>query len=185
MAFLEFKCIEKEGKRNLCDSGNKFRLAGYNLIYKAWEKQGKPLNSGWRVSQDDLLRLHSRCQYDSSTRRLVIDYDPNSTKHIGLVELLEIYAFTWSDNGRATWTPLMLRLRDVLEEKYEQPFEGWQKAEILAELPDPASTANESNESVEFLYLNGDDKGWRWGMNGMTNAAFLHGAARDYFKQFF
>lgn len=182
MAFLEFECIEKEGKRNLCYSRNKFSLAGYNLIYQAWEKQGKPLNIGWHVSQDELLWIHSGDQHDSSTRRLVIDYDPNSTKHIGLVELLDIYAFTWSDNGRAAWTPLMLHLRDVLDEKYEQPFESSMKDAVLAELPEPDSAAN---KSVEFLYLNGDDKGWRWGMNGMTNAAFLDGAARKYFKQFF
>jgi len=34
---------------------------------------------------------------------------------------------------------------------------------------------------MELLYLNGDNQGWNWGRNGMTNAAFIHGPARTYF----
>jgi len=40
-------------------------------------------------------------------------------------------------------------------------------------------------EFVEFLYLRGDDGGWNWGGTGVTNSVFLHGQARDYFRQFF
>ena len=183
MAFLEFECIEKEEGRILRYSGNEFSLAGYQLIYQAWERKGRPLNSGWHATQDDLLRIYSDGLHDSMTRHLVIDYDPNSIKHIGLVELLDVYAFTWGDdNGRAAWTPLMLRLRQLFEGEYEQPFESSWKDAILADLPEPDPA---TPDFVEFLYLNGADKGWRWGMNGMANAAFLHGAARDYFRQFF
>jgi len=35
------------------------------------------------------------------------------------------------------------------------------------------------------LYLNGTDRGWNWGRNGMTNAAFLQNSARDYFRKYF
>jgi len=41
------------------------------------------------------------------------------------------------------------------------------------------------SEFVEFLYLQGDDGGWNWGRNGSTNAAILHGEAREYFRKFF
>ena len=183
MAFLEFECIQKEGEQFLRYTGKGFSLAGYNLIYQAWERKGKPLNTGWHATQDELLRLHSDGQHDSLTRRLVIDFDPNSIQRIGLIELLDVYAFTWgNDNGAPSWTPLMLRLRDVFIEEYEQSFESSRKNAILANLPAPDSTAP---DFVEFLYLNGADKGWKWGMNGMTNAAFLHGDVRKYFRQFF
>lgn len=183
MAFLEFECTQKSEKQFLCFTGKGFSLAGYNLIYQAWERKEKPLNEGWHVSQDELLKIHSKGQHDTSTRRLVIDYDPKSTRHIGLVELLDIYAFTWGqNNGEPAWTPLMLRLRELVEKEYEEPFESSRKDAILANLTEPEPT---TPDFVEFLYLNGADKGWNWGMNGMTNAAFLHGAARDYFRKFF
>lgn len=186
MAFLEFKCFPIGGERFIRPTGKKFILAGCRkgLIYQAWQQRGKPLDAGWHVSEDDLIRIHSAGAHDSSTLRLVIDFDPNATWRIGLIELLDVYAYTWSDgNGRPAWTPLMLRLRDIFyKEDYDPPLDSSQKDRILARCPEPNPDAD---DFVEFLYLNGHVRGWNWGENGMTDAAFLHGAARDYFRQFF
>ena len=76
----------------------------------------------------------------------------------------------------------MLQLRELVDEEYEQPFELSWKNTILTGIPEPDPT---TPDFVEFLYLNVTKRGWSWGMNGMTNAAFLHGAARDYFRRFF
>ena len=183
MAFLEFERFQTQGERLMRPTGNSFSLAGYNLIYRAWEQQGMPLDMGWRVSRDELLRIHSDGRYDSSTLRLVIDYDPKADWRISLIELLDVYAFTWSNgNGAPSWTPLMLRLTSVFDRKYDLPLDSSRKDEILGRLPEPEPDAP---DFVEFLYLQGPDRGWNWGMNGMTNAAFLHGDARKYFRQFF
>ena len=183
MAFLEFERFQTQDERLLRPTGNGFRLAGYNLIYKAWEQQGKPLDIGWQVSRDGLLRIHSGGKHDSSALRLVIDFDPKAKWRIGLIELLDVYAFTWSNgNGAPTWTPLMLRLTDVFYQEYDPPLDNSQKDEILSRLPEPNPNAP---DFVEFLYLHGQNGGWKWGINGMTNAAFLQGAAREYFRRFF
>ena len=183
MAFLEFECFQTEGERLLRPTGNKFSLAGYQLIYQAWTRRGQPLDTGWHVSEEELIQIHSAGTHDSATRRLVIDFHPNATWRIGLVELLDIYAYTSSnEDGMPEWTPLMLRLRDIYYHEYDPPLDGLQKKEILERLPDPDPDAA---DIVEFLYLKGHDGGWNWGKNGMTNAVFLKGCARDYFRRFF
>jgi len=77
---------------------------------------------------------------------------------------------------------MLFRLRDVHYKEYDPPIDQGSKAAILSDLPEPDS---DDPEFVEFLYLNGPAYGWNWGKNGMTNAVFLQGAARDYFRQYF
>jgi len=76
----------------------------------------------------------------------------------------------------------MLRFRDVYYEEFETQLVPAQKITILNRLPEYKA---DSLDFVEFLYLNGDSRSWNWGRNGMTNAAFIQGSARDYFRQFF
>ncbi len=75
----------------------------------------------------------------------------------------------------------MLKLRDVLYEEFEKDISDGEKEKKIKVLKDPGN----EEEFVEFLYLNGSDKGWNWGRNGMTNAAFIHGPAREYFRKYF
>lgn len=75
----------------------------------------------------------------------------------------------------------MLRLRDVLYEEFETDILAEEKNNRISLLPESDSR----DDFVEFLYLNGSDQGWRWGMSGMTNAAFIQGQARKYFRQYF
>ena len=44
MAFLEFERFQKEGKTFIRLTGREFKLAGYNLIFKAWKRRAMPLN---------------------------------------------------------------------------------------------------------------------------------------------
>ena len=183
MAFLLFERV-KVGSRNILrPTGETFSLAGYNLIYKAWQQLGSPVDDGWHASADSLIQLHTGDAHNYATRRLVIDFDPKATWRIGLIELLDVYAFTWGDGkGGPSWTPMMLRFRDLHYDEYDRPITLDQKANILADLDEPAT---DRADFVEFLYLNGPKLGLNWGKNGMTNAVLVQGAARDYFRRFF
>ena len=183
MAFLLFERLTEAGKSVIRPTGETFSLGGYNLIFQAWQHKGSPTDTGWHITADELIRLRTGNAFSYEERRLVIDFDPTADWRIGLIELLDVYAFTWGDgNGGASWTPLMLRMRDVFYGELDPPLTPGHKQSMLASLPEPA---DDSSDFVEFLYLNGPTHGWNWGKNGMTNAVFLQGAARDYFRKFF
>lgn len=179
MAFLLY---EKQNG-HLIPTGESYSLAGYNLIYNLWEKRGKPTDQGWHMSADDLIQEHTDGKGTIGTHSLLIDFHPGATTRIGIIELVDIYAYTYSGktDDAAGWTPMMIKLRDVLYEEYEKGISKEEKEQKLKKLNEPSG----GEDFVEFLYLNGDDKSWNWGRNGMTNAAFIHGSARVYFRQFF
>jgi len=183
MAFLIYRVLKKEKIELLENTGRTFKLAGYNLIYNLWKKKGKPTNQGWHVSADELIREFSSGNETYENLRFFIDFHPSAKWRIGLIELLDIYVYTWqgSQKGQASWSPMMLRFRDVMYEEFENEITENEKMTKISLIDSPAY----NDDFVEFLYLNGDDKSWNWGMNGMTNAAFIRGAARDYFRPFF
>lgn len=186
MAFLRFERFLDDGERFIRQAG-KYHLAGWNngLLYKAWEKKGKPLEIGWQVSADELIQIDSNGAHDSSTRLLGIDWHPNlkigSGIGIRLIELLNVYAFTWQgENEGAAWTPLMLEFQTLADTSASDAAE---RKRILSRYKVP--TEFEGLIGVEFLYLGGDEKSWNWGQIGQSNAAFIERAARDYFREFF
>ena len=168
---------------NLIQTGDHFSLAGYSLIYNLWEKRGKPTDQGWHMSADDLIREYTQGKGSIDTNALLIDFLPNAQKKIGIIELLDIYAYTYSGKTRtdAGWTPMMLSLRDVLYEEYDKEISAAEKERKIKNLKAP----NNKEDFIEFLYLNGTSEGWNWGRNGMTNAAFIYGPAREYFRKYF
>ena len=177
MAFLVYERVFEGRAHVLRPTGENFSLAGYNLIYKAWEKLNKPVNKGWSVSEEDLIKLQCGNQHSCESRRLLVDFDPKSKSRIGIFELLNIYAYTHGNTHETVeWTPLMLQGRDAFYDEYDKDI-TMEKSKIIGNIPDP----QEGTDFIEFLYLNGADKGWNWGRNGMTNAAFLQDKARDYF----
>ena len=142
-----------------------FQLAGNGLLRRAWEARNKPINSGWEVPIEELIQLHRHGQ-TADTMRLIIQWARANPR--ALIEPLRVYAYTWgTPSGKAQWTPLMLRLRHV---------------DIQA-LPDDILPADD--DFVEFLYLQGENAGFKWGPVGMVSNPFIGGAARDYFRQFF
>lgn len=181
MAFLLYERVSENGAFTLRPTGENFRLAGYNLIFKAWEKRGRPMNEGWHISAPELVGLQTDALHSYETRRLIIDFHPSAVNRICFIELLDIYAYTYetANGGAAEWTPMMFRLRDVLYEEYDHDITSEEKRSIVSSLPDPEA----SEEFLEFLYLTGST--WNWGKNGSTNAVFLQKPVRDYFRAFF
>lgn len=177
MAFLIFERGVVEGRPILRKTQDFFQLAGYGILYRAWEARGKPLDVGWGVSRDELIQRHFSPQPARDDVSLIIDVAPKSPNKVELVELVGVHAYTTGENGEATWTPPMLRLRDVFDKEYQHDISP-HRDEILRAIP----YNGEGRESIEFLYV---AKWWNWGMNGMTNAVFLQNGARDYFRQFF
>jgi hypothetical protein len=178
MAFL---LLYEKQNEYLIPTGKQFSLAGNKsgLVYKLWEeKRGKPKDQGWHISADDLVQKCTGGKGTIDTHSLLIDFRPRSKEEIGIIELLDIYAYTYSEDDKASWTPMMLRIRNVLNGKYVSKEE---KEEKLKKLKQPSDV----EDSVEFLYLQGDNGDWNWGPNGMTNAAFIGGAARVYFRKIF
>ncbi len=158
-----------------------YRLAGWGLIYSLWTKKGKPKNRGWSITSDDLLKEFNET-YSSQTHSLVIDFHPSSTERIGLIEIENIHLFTYGNDDAVFWTPMMLELRDVY---YDEDFENLTQEEKQKIISEIEPLPNRQATFFEFLYLNGDDKSWNWGKNGMTNAAFIFNDARQYFAKYF
>ena len=183
MAFLVYRRSVHNGVEGLNATGNAFSLAGYNLIYASWQRRNKPIHQGWHISINELIELYSGGKDSYDTLRFLIDFDPSNKNRVALIELLEIYLYTWGGDTptSAGWTPMMLRLRDVLDEWSAEPMSPEERTKRLATLWQPAYRG----DFVEFLYLKGDDGRWNWGRNGSTNAVFLHDAARDYFRSHF
>jgi len=183
MAFLLFERRIQGHTGVLVATQEKYQLGGYGLIHQAWKKRGKPVNEGWRVGADELIRLRTEGQHSYESRRLVIDFDPKSDSRIGLIEILDVFAYTYGTEmtAQALWTPMMLRLRDVFYEDYAEKITPETKQKIIAEIAEDS----DAKESIEFLYLLGDNMGWKWGRNGSTNAVFIQSEARRYFRQFF
>jgi hypothetical protein len=182
MAFLVYGRRLNNGIEILKATGEHFSLAGYNLIYSAWERRGKPINQGWHVDATELADIYSGGKKSHEDVSFIIDFDPNATWRIGLIELLDIYVYTYEGNGanEVSWSPLMLRMRDVYYNDSFDQLTAVEKNNIISEL-----TPQYGEDFIEFLYLNGSDKGWNWGRSGATNAVFLQGEAREYFRQFF
>jgi len=184
--FLYERTVQN-GARVLRRTGQEFSLAGRNLIFKAWEKGGRLTNQGWHVSAKELIQLHTKGQHDDRTRCLVIDWAPGAARYIGLVELLEVYAYTYQADapgeakGKAVWTPMMLRLRDVLYKEFDHKITEAERQEIISSVPEPAPDA----DFVEFLGLQGEKEGFKFGGGGPGVAVFIQKGAREYFRPLF
>jgi len=185
MAFLLYERIQNKDDIVIVPTGINFKLAGYNAIYDLWKERGCPFNCGWNISMEDLNKYYQKKLDTNCHYHFIIDFDPNSKSRIGLIEILDIYVFTvGADNGKnIAWNPLMFRMQDIFYEEYSTNNFPADKGKLISKIIYPSN--NESKEFVEFLYLNGDDKYWNWGRNGMTNAAFIQGEVRKYFKQYF
>lgn len=180
MPFLIFSKKLENGGTIISYTGNHFKLAGSKsgLIYKTWKKKGRPLEQGWHINADELLR-EQESGLNSDNACLVIDRNPNSDTEIGLIMISDIYVYTFSDdndNNTVGWSPMMLKLKNIHVPPSKKGKEEALKRIVLKDDPEGI---------IEFLYLKGDNNSWSWGRNGGTNAAFLHKESLQYFKQYF
>lgn len=169
-------------KVELTNIEESFSLAGYNLIYKAWLENNSPINIGWSIDRKKMSAIISENR-DENKYSFVIDFDPNSSWRIGLVEIENIHIFTYGNEieKEVYWSPIMLELKDLLYIDLNE--EGCSKIIKEESIKKIKTNTNIQAQTMEFLYLNGGS--WTWGKNGMTNAAFIKDDARKYFKQFF
>ena len=183
MTFHVYSVQADQLSQTLVNTGQEFHLAGNRLLRQAWQARNCPVNTGWSVGADELIQLLTNGAETYESRRLIIDYHPSSMDRIPLIEILEVFVFNWGTANpiAVEWTPLMFRMRNV--------WEHWSNARMSQTERDLLKTSIVNppygGEFVEFLYLKGDEGGWNWGRNGSTNAAFIHDAARDYFRQNF
>lgn len=179
MAFYLFK---KENEKNYRRIGE-IKLAGRKAIYNLWLKKGSPLDNGWLITQDDLLKEVTSNNEHFNDFRIIIDFYPSSKDRIELIEILEIYPYTYGNvEGSASWSVLMLRVRDFWKTYHGKKIELSERDKLLENI-----TCDKSYEGdiFEFLYLQGEENGWVPGRVGFVNAAFIHKPARDYFKKWF
>lgn len=161
-------------------------LAGYNAIYNLWSKKNKPINKGWHADLNDLVSIITEGKGNANDHKIIIDFDPKANWRIALIEIINIYAFTYGNQktGEVWWTPIMLELRDVwVDEELIKPLNPEQKSLLTKNFD--VSDRNIEDTIIEFIYLRGDDGGWNFGRVGGANATFISGDARTYFRKFF
>lgn len=191
MPFYLYDYEQKVGNsgRNILEHFSKNRsisLAGYNAIYNLWTKNNKPINQGWHADLNDLVSLITESTGNEDNYRVIIDFDPKANWRIALVEIINIYAFTYGNKttDEVWWTPIMLELRDVwVDEELKKPLNIEEKAKEIKAFE--ISNRNLENTIIEFIYLRGDDGGWNFGRVGGANATFISGDARTYFRNYF
>lgn len=183
MAFMMYKKVRKGNEVFYKNENVSFRLAGHNLIYKLWCMKNKPINEGWTITADNLLNEYDETNRNNQTHALIIDFHPSAKYRIGLVEIKKIHLYTYGEkeNAKAHWSPIMLELETLFYNDNYKKLLPEEKLKIINEIPESV----DREKIIEFLYLNGDDYSWNWGSNGMTNAAFLHKEAIDFFKDYF
>ena len=183
MAYLMFDRFQENGKKFVRHTGN-YSLAGNKngLLHKAWLLKGRPVDKGWHVCSDELIKIHSGEKQDISTRMLGIDWNPRSSNMIGIIELLDVYAYTHSNGSNGTeWTPLLLKTRDIFNHKGRRITEN-EKENFLKKIEEPTE---QEYDSDTFLYLQGDSGSWNWGGVGRNAGVFIDEEARHYFKKYF
>ena len=174
MAFMIYRKEQRDGKLIYVNENKGYSLAGNRngLLYRLWLKKGSPAEEGWTVSADELLKEYGE-GYSAETNSLVIDYHPDASSYIGLIEIICIHLITYEDDD---FIPMMLELKDTFGIS-EITVEAKEKLKSEFEV------SLDKQTFVEFLYLKFST--WNWGRNGSTNAVFLHKETRDFFRQYF
>ena len=179
VAFRVYRRVKSDQAVTFENTGELFKLAGYNLLFEAWKEAGEPTDEGWSASADDLIRIQSDGEHSSQTMRLVFDYNPTAKRQVGLVELTAIRAYMFAyGSDEVVWSILMLAMRSVLWEELDHDVTKEERARLIERYTEP----EEPKECVEFLYLRDN---WNFGPSGMVNAAMIEEEPRAYFRKFF
>lgn len=178
--FLYKKIRKDEGEFLL--QVKQINLAGYNAVFKLWEKKGKPLNRGWNISKEELITYALGKEEEVDLHSAIFDIIPSRKDQVYLLEVLDIYLYTYREEKteRARWSNLMLRLSEIFgKEKIESEEE---KAGLTREFP----FKRWPEENIyTFLYLKGEEGSWNWSRLGQMNGALIFKEAQAYFKEFF
>lgn len=169
MPFYLYKKQLTESKEYLFKQERNIQLAGRQTIHSLWNAKNKP-RGGWSMSADELIKTVMQNNGDSASHSIIIDLAPGR-REIAFYELTDIWAYTYfTDGGQVNWTPLMLKLKEIVEIERRNEFRQ--------------SVNEQPVFCYEFLYLQGENGGWRWGRNGSVNGALLYSDAFEYFQHF-
>ena len=157
-------------------------LAGYNIIYNQWRKKGEPRNEGWQIDFNDLVSELQDKVSPGYRPAILIDYDPSGKEEAVLLQVNDLYAYTYAckDTGKVWGTPIMLHMQKVFGRSLPEGSNAEQRKDLISRFD-----AEYQEEVIEFLYLQGEDRGWNWGMVGRVNAALIPPDARKFFRQYF
>ena len=181
MGLYLYKHIQ-EGENTRYELIDGISLAGYNVIYNQWREKGEPRNEGWQIDSNDLVGEMQDKVPPGYHPAILIDYDPSAKEEAVLLQVNDIYAYTYAckDTGKVWWTPIMLRLQKVFGRNLPEGFDPEQRKDLISRFD-----AEYQEEVIEFLYLQGEKKGWIWGRVGRVNAALIPPEAREYFRRYF
>jgi hypothetical protein len=182
MAIYLYQQINTDGKIIFKQVGTT-PLAGHNIIYNQWKKKGEPKNEGWHISftdiESELIDKISPCNRPA----LLIDYDPGGEEEVVLLQVIDIYPYTYADRetGLIWWSPMMLKMKKVYYHKLTGPINPDQRQNLIITF----DLHDHNEEFVEFLYVQGEKGGWSWGKTGRVNAALIPPEARKHFQKYF
>jgi len=177
-AFLYQRSIV-EGKQYL-KQVRQISFAGFGALHSLWSSKGKPIDTGWYITAADLIGYAIVANGNVSDHEIIIDAAPSVKSLVDLVQVVDIHVYTYgNDTGGASWSNLMLRVKDVFWEEGVAPA----KKTALTKCFEEPSVYGE--DILTFLYLHGDARSWNFGRIGQMNGAWLHSKARNYFRRFF
>lgn len=168
-----------DGERHWCKD-RELSLAGRNTIWHFW-KNNRTLDDGWEIQHDEIVSSATSDSADLTDYRILVNVLPHREGVVELLLLNEICVFTHSQQGsmEAEWSIYLLKMQQFFVRQNLTPQE---KDELTQCFPDPQEPGP---EVVTFLYMHGDDKGWRPGPVNATAGALIYPGAREYYKKHF
>ena len=156
-------------------------LAGRNIIWEHWKKNGCKVNAGWEIKHDDIVSHATQGAGNPNDYRIIVNVLPKREGVVDLLLLDEICVFTHGQQGskESEWSIYMLKLREFFG---RQSLSEEQKVELTNCFP---AHEKPGQEVATFLYMHGDDKGWRPGPVGATAGALIYPDAKVYFRKHF
>ena len=111
-AFL-YERSTTDGKR-LLNQSRQISLAGFGALHSLWSSKGKPIDTGWHITAADLVAYAISPNGNVSDHEIIIDAAPSVKSLVDLVQVVDIHVYTYgNDAGGASWSNLMLRVKDV------------------------------------------------------------------------
>ncbi|MBN1472895.1 MAG: hypothetical protein JW925_14065 [Syntrophaceae bacterium] len=155
----------------------KIPIAGYNVIHHYWIERSRPLNKGWEITADEVIRYVTKNDGNIMNYSIVIDSAPSLKDIIDLKEVHDIHLYTYKNEkeNKADWSVLCLRVHDIYYQK------NVSEVDINCNKNEFQPDKQKNGLIYSFLYLHGDRRSWNWGRLGQMNGAWIYPEARQYF----
>lgn len=156
-------------------------LGGWNIIWEQWKKTGCKVDQGWEIEHDEIVSHVTDGSDNPADYRILVNVLPNRKGVIELLLLDEICLFTHGHQGskKPEWSVYMMKLREFFG---RQSLSKEQKEVLTICFPAPERPGL---DVATFLYMHGEDDGWKPGRIGQMNGALIYSDARKYFQKHF